>query len=412
MFKVRRSLSLVAAGVALTASPALADEGADFYKGKTVTYIVATAPGGGYDTYGRLVSEYMQKYLPGSTFVVRNMPGAGHLIGANAIYASRPDGLTIGTFNTGLIYNQLIGLEGVKFDLTKMSWVGKAGAEPRVIVCAKNTPIKTFEDLRAQKEPVKFAVSGVGSANYVETTVFINAFKLPIRMLTGYNGNEDQLAMRRGEITCGLGSRSTFDAFVKNDYGHYIAQFGGTDKDVRQLRDLVTDASAKDLVSLMQSQGDIARLTAGPPGISKDRLDALRTAYRKALEDPELQAKAAKLDRPVEPGYGDDVLKSVKEALTQKPETIALLKRAMEKESAPAAAASAGLKGTIAELKNDARAVVLKTSDGKTVEAAISGSRTEITVAGQKGDRTSLKAGMTCTLDPPGGGEAKTISCN
>jgi tripartite-type tricarboxylate transporter receptor subunit TctC len=412
MLKVRRLLSLLGAGTVLATFPALAEEGADFYKGKTVTYIVATAPGGGYDTYGRLVAEYMQKYLPGSTFVVRNMPGAGHLIGANAIHASRPDGLTIGTFNTGLIYNQLIGLEGVKFDLTKMSWVGKAGVEPRVIVCSKDAPIKTFEDLRAQKEPVKFAVSGVGSANYVETTVFINAFKLPIRMLTGYNGNEDQLAMRRGEITCGLGSRSTFDAFVKNGYGHYIAQFGGTDKDVRQLRDLVTDASAKDLVALMQSQGDIARLTAGPPGIPKDRLDALRTAYRKALEDPELQGKAAKLDRPVEPGYGEDVLNAVKEALTQKPETIALLKRAMEKESAPAGAASAALKGTIAELKNDARQVVFKTSDGKTVEAAISGSRTEITVAGQRGDRTSLKAGMTCTVDPPSGGEAKTISCN
>ena len=64
--------------------------GVDFYKGKTVTYIVATAPGGGYDSYGRLVAEYMQRYLPGSTFVVKNMPGAGHLIGTNAIYASKP----------------------------------------------------------------------------------------------------------------------------------------------------------------------------------------------------------------------------------------------------------------------------------------------------------------------------------
>src|SRR5690242_21888590 len=128
MFKVRRSLSLVAAGTALAALPALAQDGVDFYKGKTVTYIVATAPGGGYDLYGRLVAEYMQKYLPGSTFVVKNVPGAGHLIGANTIYASKADGLTLGTFNTGLIYNQLIGREGVRFDLTKMAWIGKAAS--------------------------------------------------------------------------------------------------------------------------------------------------------------------------------------------------------------------------------------------------------------------------------------------
>ena len=142
--------------------------GADFFKGKTVTYIVSTAPGGGYDLYGRLVAEYMQKYLPGSTFVVKNVPGAGHLIGANTIYASKPDGLTIGTFNTGLIYNQLINTEGVKFDLTKMSWIGKAASEPRVFVVGAQSPIKTFEDLRAQKEPVNFATSGIGSSNYVE----------------------------------------------------------------------------------------------------------------------------------------------------------------------------------------------------------------------------------------------------
>jgi tripartite-type tricarboxylate transporter receptor subunit TctC len=410
--KVMQWLPILAVGAGLGAAhPSAAQEGADFYKGKTVTYIVATAPGGGYDTYGRLITEYMQKYLPGSTFVVRNMPGAGHLIGANAIYAARPDGLTMGTFNTGLIYNQLMGSEGVKFDMTKMSWIGKAGSEPRVVVCAPESPIKTFEDLRAQKEPVKFAVSGVGSSNYVETTIFINALKLPIRMVTGYNGNEDQMAIRRGEITCGMGSRSSFDGFVKNGYGHYIAQVGGSEKDVRQLRDLVTDPAAKELVALIQSQGDIARLTAGPPGIPKDRLDALRAAYRKALEDPELQARAAKLDRPVDPAYGDAVLNAVKEALSQKPETIALLKQATEKpKEAPAAA---GTKGTVAELKNDGREIVLNLPDGKTFAAAISGSRTEITVAGQKGDRTSIKSGMTCTVDAAGvAAEAKTIICN
>src|SRR4051795_13361796 len=128
-----RWLALAAGAALLTAHPSAAQEGGEFYKGKTVNYIVATAPGGGYDSYGRLVAEYMQRNLPGSTFVVKNMPGAGHIIGANAIYASKADGLTIGTFNTGLIYNQIVQREGVHFDLTKMSWVGKAATDPRVI---------------------------------------------------------------------------------------------------------------------------------------------------------------------------------------------------------------------------------------------------------------------------------------
>ncbi|HET7679678.1 MAG TPA: tripartite tricarboxylate transporter substrate-binding protein [Xanthobacteraceae bacterium] len=322
--------ALVAAAIA--ASPAFAQTGADFFKGQTVTYIVATAPGGGYDLYGRMVAEYMQKYLPGSTFVVKNVPGAGHLVGTNTIYAAKPDGLTIGTFNTGLIYNQLIGLDGVKFDLTKMSWIGKASSEPRVIVIAAQSPIKTFDDLRKQKEPVNFATAGIGSAAYVETLMLTNLLKLPIKIQTGYSGNDDQLAMRRGEIVGTVSSRSTVEQFMQNGYARYIAQIGGKEKDFPQLHDLVTEKDALGLIKLIHAQGDIQRWTAGPPGIPQDRLDALRTAFRKAMEDPELQQRAIKAGRPLDPAYGDDVLNMIKEALNQSPETISMLKQALEKK--------------------------------------------------------------------------------
>lgn len=327
---LRLTLAGTLAAILATAS-ASAQSGAEYFKGKTVTYIVATAAGGGYDLYGRLVAEYMQRYLPGSTFVVRNLPGAGHLVGANTIYASRPDGLTIGTFNTGLIYNQLIGLPGVKFDLARMSWVGKATTEPRVIVVSQQSPIKTFADLRASKEPVNFATSGIGSANYVEITMLANALKLPVKILTGYNGNDDQLAIRRGEVVGTTGSRSSFEQFARNGYGRMIAQIGGTEPDVPQMRDLVKDPGAQSLIALVQSQGDLARLTAGPPGIPAPVLGLLRDAYRKALEDKELQEKAAKLERPVEPAFGDDVLKAIMAALKQPPEVVTLLAQALKK---------------------------------------------------------------------------------
>src|SRR5918995_277464 len=270
-----RNFLFVAGAVAaidLPALSAMAQTGADFYKGKTVTYIVATSPGGGYDLYGRLVAEFMQKYLPGSTFVVKNLPGAGHLVGTNTIYASKPDGLTIGTFNTGLIYNQLIGLDGVKFDLTKMSWIGKASSEPRVIVIAEQSPIKTFAQLREQKEPVNFATAGVGSAAYVETVMLTNLLKLPIKIQTGYSGNDDQLAMRRGEIVGTVSSRSTVEQFKQNGFARFIAQIGGNEKDVPQLQDLVKEKDALALIKLIHTQGDIQRWTAGPPGIPQDRL--------------------------------------------------------------------------------------------------------------------------------------------
>ena len=309
-----------------------ADEGAAFFKDKTVTYIVATSPGGGYDSYGRLVAEYMQRNLPGSTFVVKNMPGAGHIIGANAVYASKADGLTIGSFNTGLIYNQIVGAQGVKFDLSKMSWIGKAASDPRVVVIASQSPIKSFAELQAQKTPVNFATAGPGSASYVETVILTNTLKLPVKNLTGYNGTDDQLAMRRGEIIGSIASRSSYSTFIENGYGRYIAQIGGNDKDVPQLSSLVKDQKALDLIALVQSQGDIARLTAGPPAIPADRMKVLIEAYKKAMEDKELQARAEKLERPVEPAYGEDVAKAITKALNQSDETKQLLAEALKSD--------------------------------------------------------------------------------
>jgi tripartite-type tricarboxylate transporter receptor subunit TctC len=321
-----------ALALAAFAAPARAQEGVAFYNGKTVSYIVATAPGGGYDSYGRLIAEYMQKYLPGSTFVVRNMPGAGHLIGTNALYASKPDGLTLGTFNTGLIYNQLVANEGVKFDLNKFSWIGKAASDARVFAIAAQSPIKTWQDLIASKEPVNFSTAGVGSASYVETVILTKALKLPIRIQSGYNGADDQLAMRRGEIVGSIASRSSYDQFVKNGYGRYIAQIGGNDKDTPQLKTLVKDPGGLELLALIESTSEIARLTAAPPAVPAPQLAALRSAYKQAMEDKELQARAEKLERPVDPLYGEDIAKMIASALKQSPETVALLKESMSKK--------------------------------------------------------------------------------
>ena len=70
----------------------------DMFRGKTITYIVSTTAGGGYDTYGRMIARYMPKYLPGSRMIVRNVPGAGNII---AIFAA----VVVGGF---MIYRHLL----------------------------------------------------------------------------------------------------------------------------------------------------------------------------------------------------------------------------------------------------------------------------------------------------------------
>src|SRR6202166_3017105 len=205
-----------------------AESAADFYKGKTITYIVATSPGGGYDTYARLVARYMNKYLPDSKIIIRNIPGAGHVIGANTIYAAKPDGLTIGTFNTGLIYLQLLHESGVQFDLAKMSWIGKAASDTRVLVLSKKSGVTKVQDLLDKsKPPIKLFAAGVGSAGYIDTRLAVSAIHLNVQLIPGYNGSEGTMSMLRGETQGTIGSQSSFTKLLHKGNWNFLFETGG-----------------------------------------------------------------------------------------------------------------------------------------------------------------------------------------
>jgi tripartite-type tricarboxylate transporter receptor subunit TctC len=319
--------AMLVAGAGALSIPARADGAADFYKGRTVTYVAATSAGGGYDYYGRLVSRFMEKHMPGTTFIVKNVAGAGHIIGANYIYAAKPDGLTVGIFNTGLIYAQLAKFPGAKFDLGKMTWIGKASSDPRVIVLSKESKLKSWDDLRATQTPIKISIGGVGSAAYSETMMVSRAFNLKTQIIPGYVGGDSEMAMRRGEIDANVGFLSSSDMFVNNGFGQFVLQIGGTPlPGVPQATQLADTKEKQQLVALVASQADLSRFTFGPPNIPADRLALLRAAYKAALENPELRQQIEKSGRPVEPLYGDDILPLIRAALDQSPETIAFIK--------------------------------------------------------------------------------------
>ncbi|MGA7537962.1 MAG: tripartite tricarboxylate transporter substrate-binding protein [Steroidobacteraceae bacterium] len=304
---------------------------AAFFRGKTITYIVATSPGGGYDTYGRLVARYMNKYLPDTKIIVRNLPGAGHVIGADTIYAAKPDGLTIGTFNTGLIYMQLLHAPGVRFDLTKMSWIGKAAADPRVLVMSKKSGITRVQQLLdPSKPPTILFAAGMGSAGYLDTRLAAVAIHLNVRLIPGYGGSEGTMSMLRGETEGTIGSESSYAQFVSQGEGEYLLQFGGPPGGpIPHASPLAKTAEAKKLLALIAAESEVSRLTAGPPGIPANRLELLRRVYLEALDDPGLRAQARKMDAPIDPSGGRHVQEVIDQALQLSPSTRRLLRQAV-----------------------------------------------------------------------------------
>lgn len=330
-----RKLLLTIAAIASVLAPAVPASAAaadlSLYRGKTVNYIVATGPGGGYDTYARLLGRYMQKYLPGSRFIVRNVPGAGHIVGANTLYVARPDGLTIGTFNTGLIYDQLLKRAGARFDLTKFGWIGSAAHDMRVLVISNRSGFKNFKELADSGQVIRVAAAGVGSAAYNDTRIVAEALHLKVQIIPGFEGNEGEMSMLRGEVIALLGAASTFENFVNNGGGYYALAVSGDTRElpgVPRARDFVTEERGGKLLELIEALSELGRLTAAPPGVPANMLEALREAYAKALADPALRREAEQLHLPIDPAIGAEVERRVLAALDQSPESIALLKEA------------------------------------------------------------------------------------
>lgn len=301
-----------------------------FYDGKTITIIVTTKPGGGYDFYARLMAKYMQKYLPGSTIIVKNVPGAGHIIGCNTIYAAKPDGLTFGTFNRALALAQMTGLKGVKFDQAKMSWIGIACTEAFSLITVNK--FKNLEDVK-KAEQVRFVSEGIGAINYLATNLFeyMSGWK-NISLATGYGGTEQQLALMRGEADAIFASWFSWLKFVKEGNGHPLMFISDVQpkgyENVPLIRDVFKDAKSKPLIDLLISINQLGRPFAGPPGIPEDRLKILRDAFEKACNDPEVVEVAAKAEKPIEYYSGPQAERYVKKLLTLPPEVIELVKKA------------------------------------------------------------------------------------
>ena len=124
------ALALTVIGVA-SVTAAASQPAADFYRSqRTLTLMVSSSAGGGYDGYARMFGRYMTRYLPGNpVFVINNMPGAGGARATSYINAVAPrDGTVIGIVNRGApTIPLLVGPESpAQYDPTKFSWVGNA----------------------------------------------------------------------------------------------------------------------------------------------------------------------------------------------------------------------------------------------------------------------------------------------
>ena len=329
---MKRNVFFILFSLVLILSPLFTCFAEPFYKDKNIKLIVSTRPGGGYDFYARMAAKYMRKYMPGSNIIVKNVPGAGHILGGNKLYVSKPDGLTFGAFSRALCITQIVGVKGVKFDLHKMSWLGSPSSDPRVLAVTKKTPFMTVDDIIKSNKKVRFAASGIGTMAYMDPLLIGKMLKAKNwKIVTGYGGGETQLAMMRGEVDATFMSLSTAQPFIA-DGSYRIIMFNAKEAvkgfEKYPLLKNVVDKKYKPVVDLMLFMVQLNRPFAGPPGIPADRYRILQDAFEKTWHDPELLAMMKKLKRPVNYIGGEEARALMMSFSKLEPETIALLKEA------------------------------------------------------------------------------------
>ena len=327
---------------ALCAGAAQAQDASKFYADKTLTYYVGLSAGGGYDQNARLVARYIDKYIPGKpTIIVRNMPGGGGLVMTNFVSGAAPkDGLHIAVPQRGVPFEPLLGKDShAKFDPLKLQWIGSTNSDTSVALVASRTGVKTWQDLRNKE--VVVGGTGVGTESVTVPYLLRNMLGFKYSVIAGYPGGSDvNLAMERGEVD-GRGTFSWTSLKPKKqewlDSGKYVMLYQMALrphkelKDIPLVTDLAPDAETKTLLRLQFAAFEMGRPQFVADGVPADRVNILRRAFDKVMEDKELLADAAKRDMEIDPMTGEEMTKLMQEVYSSPKDVVAKLAEALKK---------------------------------------------------------------------------------
>ncbi len=315
------------AAVVLTLAAALitplahAQPVADFYRGKTLTLVVGSDAGSGFDAYARLVARHIVNHIPGNPgIIVQNLPGAGSITMANNLAnLAAKDGLTIGAPQSSVAFEGLLHLlspggAAARFDATRLNWLGTVAQDTFVVLGWRDSKVRTTQDMLTREFVI--GTAGPNTDGSLIVAVLNKLLHTKIRLITGYNGTAPQLlALERGEIDGAAMAYSTVLALRPNLHADkaitVLLQIGRQKHvdlpDVAFLPDLMASDEDKQVIRVIFDKYQMGRPLFAPPGVPAERVAALRDAFDAAMLDPALTAEAAQLKLELSPLSGQQV---------------------------------------------------------------------------------------------------------
>jgi tripartite-type tricarboxylate transporter receptor subunit TctC len=303
-----------------------------FYRGKTVSLIIASGEGGGYDIAARLVAEHLPRHIPGRpTIVPQNMPGASGVRAADYLFNVAPrDGSVLSVPQPSILFNKLAD-PAMRFEPEKYVWIGRLSGLKTYGIAWKGG-VDTIEAMRA-KEFTIAAAQGAGTGAIVSAALTQLA-GLKLKVVKGYKSvSESALALERGEVQ-GISSASLefldSKGWVKDGPIRILYVVGMSRNtrlpDVPTIIELAANPEAVETMKIVAVSSEIGRSLVAPPGIG-DRGKVLRDAFDRLIKDPVFLADAHRRNVEIEPASGRDLQQWVGAAMQASSLTIEKARR-------------------------------------------------------------------------------------
>lgn len=318
--------------VALSLTGAAGAQSDALYEGKTVRLLVGFPPGGGHDLYARLLARHLGKHLPGNpNIIVQNMPGGGGMILANYLYnVVKPNGLTLGTLMRVLLLRQLVEAPEVKFDATKLEWVGNLNQEITVCYVRAATGVDSIDDVMKGKKQVAIGGTAPGSTGVDFPKLHNALIGTDLNIVPGYNGTSGiNLAMERGELDgrCGFAyasMKSVNADWLEKGFVNIILQESTAKHpdlaDVPLVLDFAKSDADRQLLTAAFEVQKLGRPYAFPPGTDPKYVNAMRAAFDAVYKDPKFLADAETLKLEISPLSGEEIDEVVETVFSTPPE--------------------------------------------------------------------------------------------
>lgn len=321
------SAALAAALLFAGAAAQAQDEVAGFYAGRTISIVIAFPPGGSYDTYARLASARMGKYIPGHpTIIVQNKPGGIGVM--RTFYETAPkDGATIGIFPETIGIEQLTHPEIGKWNVRDLSFIGSFANVNAVFMVRKGAPATTVEALRTT--PINVGCNNPVGVSYVNPAIMKTFGHLQFKIICGYPGTASlPIALERGEIDMVTGAWTAWkhNSAVTSGEVKPIIQSGLARHkdlpDVPLMQEVIADPTGKKVAEFMSAGSAIGRALITPPGVPAARVAALRKAFDQLVTDPDFLRQAATSDTELDPKSGLETQAISDRILTTPPDVV------------------------------------------------------------------------------------------